>query len=193
MGTIINEIKVFVFILFIFFISASTQAQQKSAILLLPSDSFPESELKYSGGKYEDSFSPIKKSSKDIPSEKSPVLAGILSTLLPGTGQAYNGQWIKAAVQWTLITGSIYLTVIDINFDSESQKLPATSVVGISIGAATWIWSVIDAVISANQINNERRQIKKSKSQAFSFGKFSAAIESFDDKSDICLSMKIHF
>ena len=56
--------------------------------------------------------------SSDIPSEKSPVLAGLLSLFLPGTGQAYNGQWIKAGIQWTLLAGSLYMAVADVNFES---------------------------------------------------------------------------
>lgn len=100
--------------------------------------------------------------SSDIPSKKSPVLAGVLSLFLPGTGQAYNGQWIKAGIQWTLLAGSLYMAVADVNFESDGEPLPPLSIAGIAVGGATWLWSVIDAPVSANQINKERnRALKK--------------------------------
>lgn len=100
--------------------------------------------------------------SSDISSEKSPVLAGLLSLFLPGTGQAYNGQWIKAGVQWILLAGSIYMAVADVNFESDGEPLPPLSIAGIAVGGATWLWSVIDAPVSANHINKERiRALKK--------------------------------
>ena len=102
---------------------------------------------------------------EDIPSKKSPVLAGLLSLFLPGTGQAYNGQWLKAGIQWTLIAGSIYMMIADVNFDSDSEPMPALTKAGIALGASTWIWSVIDAPISANGINKERaKRMNRSKS-----------------------------
>lgn len=100
--------------------------------------------------------------SSDIPSEKSPVLAGLLSLFLPGTGQAYNGQWIKAGIQWTLLAGSLYMAVADVNFESDGEPLPPLSIAGLALGGATWLWSAIDAPVSANHINKERtRALRK--------------------------------
>lgn len=130
---------------------------------------------------------------KNTANEKSPVLAGILSAILPGSGQVYNGQWIKASVQWVLLTGSIYLMIYDIDFDSESQDLPATSIAGISIGAATWIWSVVDAVISANQINKERKPVKKSKQSQINPGKYKVVIEPQAGINSLALKINLCF
>ena len=103
----------------------------------------------------------------NLPGKKSPWLAGILSTFIPGSGQIYNGQWIKASIQWALLAGSIYLMIYDVNFDDDSGEIPPATWVGISTGAATWLWSVLDAVFSANKINDERK--KKSRTHLINF------------------------
>lgn len=105
-----------------------------------------------------DSSSNIKKiMSDDFPGKKSPVLAGILSLFLPGSGQIYNGHWIKAGIQWMLLAGSLYLAIYDINFDKEYSTMPGTTVAGLVTGGAVWLWSVIDAYISSVNINKDRK------------------------------------
>ena len=92
---------------------------------------------------------------------KNPWLAFGLSFLVPGTGQLYNGHTFKGSVQFGLYLGgyiSFLLaidddirlsdgTVVDRDDDNVSGGL------GILIVGVTWLWSVIDAPISANNIN----------------------------------------
>lgn len=54
------------------------------------------------------------------------------------------------------------MAVADVNFESDGEPLPPLSIAGIAVGGATWLWSVIDAPVSANHINKERiRALKK--------------------------------
>lgn len=105
--------------------------------------------------------------------EKSPLLAFGLSFLIPGLGQYYNGDYVKGAIQTGLyVTGWVlYFTlgwesVSDYSaswdpyweqydyyyyyYDQETAWL----YVGLGIAAASAIWSMIDAPISASNIND---------------------------------------
>jgi TM2 domain-containing membrane protein YozV len=62
--------------------------------------------------------------------DKNPATAAILSFLLMGLGQAYNGEIVKAIVFLILYAISIFLTLFLIGF------------VAIPI---LWIWSMVDA------------------------------------------------
>ena len=87
-------------------------------------------------------------------SRKSPWLAFGLSYLLPGAGQAYNGQWGKGglmlggvAVSFGVVLADdcdVFYTANDCGF------LTAAGVVGM-VGFVLWSW--IDAPITANAIN----------------------------------------
>jgi TM2 domain-containing membrane protein YozV len=70
--------------------------------------------------------------------DKNPATAAILSFLLMGLGQAYNGEIAKAVVFLILYAISIFLTLFLIGF------------VTIPI---LWIWSMVDAYRSSQKMN----------------------------------------
>ena len=73
-----------------------------------------------------------------LKTDKNPGTAVILSFLLMGLGQAYNGEMAKAIVFLVLYALSIFLTVFLIGF------------VTIPI---LWIWSMVDAYRSSQKMN----------------------------------------
>lgn len=110
-----------------------------------------------------------------IVQQHSPVLAGVISALIPGSGQAYNGQWGKAA--W-FFAGQVSLAVVAANeADNEAEDCAIdtaawakTAKLGDSFECANsgstvlWlaflgngIWSIVDAARSANHLNAEAR------------------------------------
>ena len=86
---------------------------------------------------------------------KDPYLAFFLSVVVTGTGQGYNGQWGKAAVMaggfWTsfLIARGGADNCFDVIDDAECGQF-AGGLLGMF---GIWMWSWIDAPISANAIN----------------------------------------
>ncbi|MDD2643392.1 MAG: hypothetical protein PHC65_01750 [Methanobacteriaceae archaeon] len=73
--------------------------------------------------------------------EKNPILAAVLS-IIPGFGQIYNGEKGKGAV--------ILLIFIFIGF------CLAYSVYPIVLNILIWIYSIVDAFITARKINKEK-------------------------------------
>jgi len=106
---------------------------------------------------YEDILKFAKEASKAIPTiqtnyrEKSPGLAFLFSFLLPGGGQYYNGEIIKGVTMTVLSLGSVVLMNIDGIDDTQL-------IIGESVMIASSLWSMIDALISANSINKVIRQ-----------------------------------
>jgi len=86
----------------------------------------------------------------------------LLSFLLPGAGQFYNGEPVKGVVQLVGAVGGLALAVANvpatvrsnyINVDTGNSTLFA---VGIGVTAASSLWSLIDAPLSASRINREQ-------------------------------------
>lgn len=101
--------------------------------------------------------------------EKYPVYAGVVSFILPGLalGQLYNEQPKKFAVHIS-ITGACVLVaalgIANFQFNVGGGPTQGNPTIGpllflISAGVFTgnWIWSVFDAVISANNVNKKVR------------------------------------
>ena len=85
---------------------------------------------------------------------KSAELAGTLSWILPGLGQIYNGNVGRGLLQMELFFGGIGMVAAShIGFSHESITPAAWISVGIIAG--TFVWSVIDAVTTAERINSE--------------------------------------
>lgn len=90
---------------------------------------------------------------------KSPTTAFILSlvggaTILPGLGQHYNGEHNKG-----LLMGAVWFAgwiiaarTLDTDYEKEGQ------IVGLPLVFAAFIWSCVDAPISANKINKRQRE-----------------------------------
>ena len=88
----------------------------------------------------------------------------LLSALLPGCGQFYNGQHRKGGIQlviygigWGLaLWGGTDVTIIETpGYYSRTYSPTTTSYIGFGLLAGTWLWSVIDAPISAKNINKK--------------------------------------
>ena len=107
---------------------------------------------------------------------KSPYVAMGLSALLPGSGQFYNGQYGKGGIQlviygigWGLVlTGRETVTETEERYDllpdgtqhyslssSTEYGFTDTGYIGLGLLAGTWLWSLIDAPISAKNINKK--------------------------------------
>ena len=125
---------------------------------------------------------------KQYASEKSPLLAGVLSFIVPGIGigQMYNKQPGKSFVH-TFITAvcfvGITLGILNLNIDmggkrggSDAGQIVFLISAGVFVG--NWTWSVIDAVISANKIN-ERAMLKKSRSDIMNKIKFGFTVNKY--------------
>jgi hypothetical protein len=99
----------------------------------------------------------------EAPSRKSPWLAFGLSILYPGLGQLYNAQYGKALLMGGLGTvglGLLMLAAMSTDYDSESNPdyIAVMGYTGIAIWGGAYIWSLIDAPISAGNINERNRQ-----------------------------------
>lgn len=103
-------------------------------------------------------------------SEKSPFLAGGLSFFIPGLafGQLYNKQPEKFFVHLGITGASVLGAVLGIaNFrfnvggqtsnDGNTTIGPVIFLISAGVFAGNWIWSVVDAVISANDLNKKVR------------------------------------
>ncbi len=89
-----------------------------------------------------------------VESRKSPWAAGGLSVLLPGAGQAYNGQWGKGGLMlggMAVSFGVVLADDCDVFYTANNCGfLTAAGFVGV-VGFALWSW--IDAPLAANAIN----------------------------------------
>jgi TM2 domain-containing membrane protein YozV len=114
-----------------------------------------------------------------IKDQKSPGLALGLSALLPGGGQYYNGDYVKGIVQTGIFATGIVLA-LTLGTESSYSSNPYTDYgyygtytyyrptteewtsawmyVGIGVAAGAWLWSVIDAPLSASSHNDMAAQ-----------------------------------
>jgi TM2 domain-containing membrane protein YozV len=104
---------------------------------------------------------------RDSNEEKSPVLAFVMSCLVPGAGQYYNGDIAKGVIQEVLVVGGITLALAAATssssgfyFENYSEDDEATTLIwaGLGVAGASYLWSIIDAPISAIRINKARGQ-----------------------------------
>jgi len=112
---------------------------------------------------------PLGGSTSSTVSEKSPVLAFVLSFILPGAGQYYNGDITKGVIMTGAAAAGI-ATMLAAGYEDVFHKDPyyyasygywteettTWLYVGAGVAGAAAIWSWIDAPISASRINEER-------------------------------------
>ncbi len=91
--------------------------------------------------------------SGEKPDYKSPVTAFFFSLIVPGTGQIYNGEYWKGALQMGGIIATGLMIGNNEKYTNDEAQKTVTFGLGIFIGI--WAWSVIDAPISAGRINRE--------------------------------------
>lgn len=102
-----------------------------------------------------------------VEAEKSPAVAVLLSFLLPGGGQYYNGDITKGLIMSGLYIGGVAL-YLAAGYEDEwvedeyywasygyySEEETPFLYIGLGLAAGTWIWSMIDAGISASDYND---------------------------------------
>jgi len=98
-------------------------------------------------------------SEQTVEARKSPGLALGLSFLIPGAGQAYNGQWAKGGLMlggyvvsaWVVLPMSNIGDCLD-NDDSQAGAACRRTAALIGV-VGFWVWSMIDAPRTAKSIN----------------------------------------
>ena len=141
----------------IYFISAAVFT------ILLTCESYPQTIQHYNFKLKENSGIPADSQKKQL-TEKSPMLAGTLSFIVPGfaLGQLYNGQTSKFFAHSLISFGTITALILS------SGKLIQIDITGggggkgvglflalVFIYTANWVWSTVDAVNSAHDINKK--------------------------------------
>lgn len=143
--------------------------------------------------------------------EKSPATAFVLSALLPGLGQYYNGDVTKGVIQNVLYVGgwvifftagyesyqeswyNSYYGYYNYNYyDRETTWLW----VGLGLSTATAIWSMIDALVTANNINDEVRKRKQGFGHMIEFNIDDNKVLGLDfskSKIGVNANLKLHF
>jgi len=89
-------------------------------------------------------------------SKREPVVSGVLSAVIIGAGQGYNGQWLKAGLFFGggLVLGGGTLAAAS-NDDCEFGD---SCGLAIGLGLAwlgLYVWNIVDAVVSAKHINRD--------------------------------------
>lgn len=98
-------------------------------------------------------------------SRKDPFIAGALSFLVTGLGQAYNGEYTKGLLHFTVaVSGyTLYFLALEDNYYYDGwwwdpDHDDSVGIAGLLVGVGPAVWSVIDAPISANRINRRNQQ-----------------------------------
>jgi len=88
--------------------------------------------------------------------KKSVFFAFLISVFIPTSGQFYNGQYAKGALGAAVfVSGLVIYSMGAKDYDKATLGDP-----GLVLVAGTWIWSIIDAPISAYNINNDIKGTK---------------------------------
>ena len=90
--------------------------------------------------------------------KKSPGTAFAFSLIYPGIGQFYNGDAAKGFIHLIFHTISTPLAIIFIAHNEPEQDF--LKVGFLSIAGINYLWSLIDAPITANRINKERAKLQ---------------------------------
>jgi hypothetical protein len=90
---------------------------------------------------------------------KSPGTSAILSFLVPGVGQMYNGQVGKGVGLLLLSSGALVVGVAasaqSCNYYSGCSRNTAPLAIGLGVSALTWIYSIFDAYGTAKHRNEQ--------------------------------------
>lgn len=107
-----------------------------------------ESENRENGGGEESGQPEV--AEKPYVTKKSPLTSFLLSLLVPGGGQFYNGETLKGFIMLTAFAAGVG---VGVELDSSGRHGPAAAV--LSMTAGVWAYSMADAVISSERINAE--------------------------------------
>jgi len=90
---------------------------------------------------------------------RSPVLAGFLSAILPGTGQAYSGHWFDALNAFSMVGLFGFATFLAYSYEAQQNNgRYVYTAVGVSITAVFHIANILGAVKTADYYTVKKRQ-----------------------------------
>lgn len=100
----------------------------------------------------------------NLPLQKSPALAGTLSALLPGAGQAYTGSWQSGAMAFVLNALFLSATV-----ELADKDLHAASLASGVVFSITYLGNILNAAESARVYNKNyyAPQVESEKAKRF--------------------------
>lgn len=84
--------------------------------------------------------------------EKDPWIAFLLSAVITGSGQVYNGQVGKGVIQFSGLVVGLGLAISE---DDKGREDSDRALIGAGLFLSSFLWSVIDAPMTANRINRE--------------------------------------
>ena len=98
--------------------------------------------------------------------EKNPVVSCILSLVIPGAGQFYNGEPLKGIAHLGMVIGgwASYIYNTELVYKDEGfygrldHRNEGLALLGVLTVAGAYVWSAIDAPISASRINRQSQQ-----------------------------------
>lgn len=102
-----------------------------------------------------------------LPEKKSPLLAGTMSALLPGSGQAYTGSWQSGAMAFLL--NALFLSS---TIELADKDLHATSLVSGVVFSITYIGNILNAAENARIYNQNYYQSEIEAEKAKRFPEF---------------------
>jgi hypothetical protein len=127
---------------------------------------------------------------------KSPGAAFALSFFLPGAGQFYNGEFLKGGIQFGIasVTAIIIWSEIlqEANLPGSHETDEDKLLFSYLIFAGNWVWSFVDAPISANRINRERQQ-QFGHLLKFNIGKRMAGVDVYIQNNNLFSKFTYHF
>jgi len=139
--------------------------------------------------------------------EKDPLLAFACSALIPGLGQYYNGDIAKGVIQEVFVLGGFVFAIAKgieekettyyyggyFDYTETETDITGDFWIGLGVSAGAYIWSVIDAPLSAMHKNNQRR--KKSYGHLFEYESrnYSAGLDLKMVHSTVGLQLALHF
>ncbi len=95
---------------------------------------------------------------------RDPAISFLLSVFIPGAGQVNNGQTGKGVIMFTstLFGGLLWHAAVEDNYERAFGSVDPENDDGLEkVGAVFllggWLWSIIDAPISAGKINEQNR------------------------------------
>lgn len=127
-----------------FAVTTQAEGQRAGAFLLANAEVVPEEAL------------PLVPQTSDL-QEKNPWLAFVLSFVITGTGQFYNGENKKGVVMLAGAVTGFGMIVSQIENDAIPEDNGVVTA-GAILALGSGLWSMIDAPLSANRINREMRQ-----------------------------------
>jgi tetratricopeptide (TPR) repeat protein len=90
---------------------------------------------------------------------RSPVLAGLLSAVLPGSGQAYCGHWFDALSAFTMVGLFGFATFLAYSYDAQQNNGHYVyTAIGGSITAVFYLSNILGATKTAGYYTAKKRQ-----------------------------------